>query len=122
VSGPTIRRQVTFHRAARGRKSLKDKRFATPPPAEVPRIPRVAQLLALAHRFDQVLRDGEAASYAELARLAGVSRARVTQIMRLLDLSPAIQEEILVGEAIFTERGLRAAVAEPDWEKQRLLL
>ena len=42
--------------------------------------------------------------------------------MALLDLSPGIQEEILVGEAIFTERGLRAAVAEPDWEKQRLLL
>ena len=63
---------------------------------EVPgRLPRVVRLLALAHRFDHLLRTGQVGSYAELARRGRVSRARVSQIMQLLLLAPAIQEEVL---------------------------
>jgi hypothetical protein len=59
---------------------------APPPPDPVPRI---ARLMALAIRFDRLIREGAGGNYAELARLGGVSRARITQIMNLLNLPPA---------------------------------
>jgi len=58
-------------------------------------VPRIARLLALAIRFDRLLRAEQFRDYAELARLGRVSRARMTQIMKLLDLAPDIQEQIL---------------------------
>ena len=67
-------------------------------PAE--KVPRVARLLALAHKFQAMLDRGEVESMAELARLGRVSRARVTQVMDLLMLAPEIQEEVLAGSAI----------------------
>ena len=59
------------------------------------RIPRVARLLALAHRFDRLIAEGVVADYADLARLGQVSRARISQIMSLRNLAPDIQEAIL---------------------------
>jgi len=65
------------------------------------------------------------ADYAELARLAHVTRARMTQIMNLLHLAPDIQEEILFlprtdgGRAAIHERTLRPITAVVDWRKQR---
>lgn len=44
----------------------------------VGRTPRVSQLMALAIRFDQLIRDGVVKDYADLARLGHISRARVT--------------------------------------------
>jgi hypothetical protein len=81
--------------------------------------------MALAIRFDQLIREGAVADQAELARLGHVSRARVTQIMNLLNLAPDIQEELLFlpaleqGKDALTERDLRAISAELDWEIQR---
>ena len=51
--------------------------------------------MALAIRFDGLIRDGVVADQAELARLGHVTRARVTQIMNLLQLAPDIQEALL---------------------------
>jgi len=51
--------------------------------------------LALAHRFESLIRDGEARDYADLARLGHVTPARITQFMNLLSLAPEIQEAIL---------------------------
>jgi len=85
----------------------------------------VAKLMALAIRFEQLVRDGVVADYAELARLGHVTRARMTQIMNLLNLAPDIQEAILFlprverGKDPVTERDLRALVAEVDWGRQR---
>jgi hypothetical protein len=39
------------------------------------RLPRITRLLALAVRFEGLLRDGTVRDYAELARLGGASRA-----------------------------------------------
>jgi hypothetical protein len=65
-------------------------------PTEHPgRIPRVTRLVALAHRFQGLLARGEVQSMADLARLGGVTRARITQIMDLLLLAPDIQEALL---------------------------
>ena len=59
------------------------------------RAPRVARLLALAHKLDGLVRSGEVAGYGEVARLGQISSARLSQILSLLHLSPEIQECIL---------------------------
>jgi len=84
-------------------------------------IPRIARLMALAIRFDGLLREKTIRDYAELARLGRVTRARMTQIMKLLDLAPDIQEQILFLPNIqgLNERNLRPLVREIDWDAQR---
>jgi hypothetical protein len=81
--------------------------------------------MALAIRFEGMLARGEVNDYAELARIGHVTRARVTQIMNLLNLAPEIQEQILflpeVGEGRdpVKEWQVRPVAAEEDWERQR---
>jgi hypothetical protein len=112
----TIQRKVKL-----GRSSRKPKKGAAAP---VGRPPRVARLMALAIRFDQMIRDGVVADQAELARLGRVSRARVTQIMNLLSLAPDIQESLLFLDATtrgrdrISERELRPITGVADWCKQ----
>jgi hypothetical protein len=83
--------------------------------------------LALAHEIDRRLRIGELSDLATVARRAGLTRARVTQILGLLLLAPDIQEAILSlppftrGRDPLPERALRPLVAEPDWNAQRRL-
>jgi len=98
-----------------------------PAPKKTPskeRVPRIAQLLALAHHFQDLLDRGEVKSMAELARLAGVSRPRITQIMNLTLLAPEIQEEILhlpattSGHDPITERHTRTTLTTPLWHQQ----
>ena len=85
-------------------------------------VPRVARLLALAHKFQGMLDRGEVESMAELARLGRVSRARITQIMDLLMLAPEIQAEVLflqTSSSWVQLRGLLHVCAEPIWKAQR---
>ncbi len=88
------------------------------------RVPRVARLLALAHGFDGLIRSGKIRGWGEAARLAGVTRARMTQIAKLLLLAPSIQEALLSlppvaeGEDPCTERDLRPVVARTEWAEQ----
>jgi hypothetical protein len=96
------------------------------PKPELPgRVPRVARLLALAIKYDRLLRKGVVADLSELARLCQVTQPRMTQIMNLLHLAPDIQEEILnlppalKGRDLVTERDLRPLVALASWSKQR---
>jgi hypothetical protein len=51
-------------------------------------VPRISRLMALAIHFDGLIRDGMVRNFADFARLGGVSRARITQIMNLLNLPP----------------------------------
>jgi hypothetical protein len=85
--------------------------------------PRITQLLALAVRLEQLLANGTAKDYADLARLGGVSRARITQILNLRNLAPAIQEQILFlngngREKDLTERAVRRVSGTLDWRRQ----
>ena len=84
-------------------------------------IPRIARLMALAIRFDGFLRAEEFRDYAEIARLGRVTRARMTQIMKLLNLDPDIQEQILFLPTLrgLNERNLRPIVSRIDWNEQR---
>ena len=63
--------------------------------------------------------------YAELARLSHVTRARVTQIVSLLNLAPDIQEYLLWlpprMECRMTEREMRQIAGEVRWDRQHVL-
>jgi hypothetical protein len=108
---------------ARGSKSD----IVAPPDSATARPPRVTCLLALAHKFEELVRSGAVKDYADLARLGQVSRARMSQILRLLTLAPSIQEYILSlpprreGKEGITERDVRKVVREPRWDRQRVL-
>jgi hypothetical protein len=64
---------------------------------------------------------GRPRDYAELARRGHVTRARMTQIMKLIDLAPDIQEQILFLPPIkgLNERNIRRIVRCIDWSEQR---
>ncbi|WDI40533.1 hypothetical protein [Bremerella sp. P1] len=115
----TIKRKVDFN--ARGRERKRNAR----PSTKGGRVPRVARLMALAIRLDHLIQSGEVTDQAELARVGHVTRARLTQIMNLLQLAPDIQEEILFlpmterGRDPVTERDLRSIAAFVDWKIQR---
>lgn len=89
-----------------------------------PRIPRIARLMALAIKVRDMVDRGEMRDYAEVARLGHVTRARMTQIMNLLNLAPDIQEQILfatpdsAGSAL-AERNLRHVSSAVHWREQR---
>ena len=119
----TIACQVHFQRQARGRRQMD---AGPEPPVRPPgRVPRVARLMALAIRFEEQVRTGVLPSYSALAELAHVTRARVSQIMNLVNLAPDIQEAILLLPR--TERGrdpIHLRLLQPiasiiDWKKQR---
>ncbi|MFO0875123.1 MAG: hypothetical protein U0575_14285 [Phycisphaerales bacterium] len=81
--------------------------------------------MALAIRFDRLLRDGTVRDLSELARLARITQPRATQIMNLTLLAPDIQEQLLSlqgvahGREPIHERRLRSIVSCMDWKEQR---
>jgi hypothetical protein len=81
--------------------------------------------MALAIRFDGLIRDAKVADQSALARLAHVTQPRMTQIMNLLHLAPDIQEEllflppVLMGRSPIHEKMLRPIAAEVAWSRQR---
>src|SRR5262249_36696645 len=83
------------------------------------------RLMALALRFEQLLRAGQITNYSELARLGHVTHARVSQIMNLLHLAPDIHEAILflprteAGRAPIHLRRLPPIDAATAWRKPR---
>jgi hypothetical protein len=87
-------------------------------------IPRTAKLLALAHYYRKLVDDGTVKDYAEIARLTGTSRARISQIISLTFLAPDIQKEILFlppgkhHPKQSKERNLRKALQSLVWKEQ----
>jgi hypothetical protein len=115
---------VHFDRQAHGAKQLQ----AGPLPAEPVvggRLPRVTRLMALALRFDHLVRSGAVQDYATLARLGQVTRARISQIANLLHLAPDLQEALLFlapverGRAPLLLADLQPIAALHDWAQQR---
>jgi len=107
------------------RRAAPTKTDATSPPSgPVGRIPRVARLMALAIKLDGLIRTGEVTNQRHLAAIAHVTPARVSQIMNLLHLAPALQEELLFlppatrGKDVITERQLRTIISRISWREQ----
>jgi DNA invertase Pin-like site-specific DNA recombinase len=87
-----------------------------------PLVPRISRLLALALKMEQMIQGGAVKNYSELAHLGQVSRARITQVMNLLQLAPDIQEEILLGntpEDRLCESDIRKLSGVVRWSEQR---
>ena len=121
----TIEVSVPFQHV--GRVSRKERRSDAESALPPGRAPRVARLMALALRFEELVRTGEVASYSELASLGHVTRARICQIMNLLHLAPDIQEALLFlpptlrGRDATILADLQPIAAAFDWRKQRRL-
>jgi hypothetical protein len=109
----SIETPIHFKRAKAGKKTVAVGPAPEPQSAPPDPISRISRLMALAIHFDGLIRDGVVKNYADLARLGGVSRARITQIMNLLNLPPWKQEELLfldgsdAGRDAVTERKMR---------------
>jgi hypothetical protein len=90
-----------------------------------PHVPRIARLVALAWHIEEQVRSGRLASYAAVARLGHISRARLSQIVSLLHLAPDLQEQVLFlqrptrGRQGPTLRQLLSVAAVLDWHEQR---
>lgn len=128
MSDPTtIQVSVHFRKSNRGRKRMQVGVAPTPRPCAPGRVPLVSKLAALALHIQDLIDQGVVRDFAEVARLGGVTRARVTQVMHLADLAPDIIEDLLflplsqAGRDAITERQLRHIVAETDFERQRRL-
>ena len=89
------------------------------------RIPRIARLMALARHVEELVCSGTVGSYAAAARLGRVSRARMSQIVGLLNLAPDIQEQLLFlvhparGRPAPVLRRVLSVAAALDWDEQR---
>jgi hypothetical protein len=114
-------REWTLDLTRRGRKnvcSLQDDTQAV-------RVPRLARLMALAIRFDGLLRRGAITDQAHLARLGKVSRARISQILNLLHLASDIQEQLLFLPSLHQGRerwhlaDIQPLCRQWNWSRQR---
>jgi hypothetical protein len=123
----TIECEVHFDRQGRGSRKVLETGPKPYRPPESGRVPRVARLMALAIRCEGLIRDGVIENYTEIGRLGHVTRARVSQIMNLLNLAPDIQEEVLFlprtekGRAPIILAQLQPIASTLDWRKQRVL-
>lgn len=120
MSGPAIRYRVRFQgraesrlvapRARRGGQAAQASSDAPTPAARV---------LALAYAVERQVRAGTLRDYRDAARRLGISHARMSQVMALLLLAPALQAEVLSGRSAWREVRLRAACQWANWEQQR---
>jgi hypothetical protein len=124
VAGGTESLGVVTRRVAAGRAvSASPASRRAPKPPRAPRTPRVTELLRKALKWQALLESGAVASQAEIARREGVTRARVTQVMALLRLTPEVQKSILAmprgtERPGLTERGLRRVARAEDPKNQ----
>jgi len=124
--------QVRFSLGTKGRRRVREAPVEAAPPkvvdsAPAPEVvtstepvPKITRLLVLAHHFERLVREEVVKDYAEIARLTGLTRARVTQISNLTLLAPEIQNALLrlsEGSHV-TERSLRPLISLPDWCSQ----
>ncbi len=78
--------------------------------------------LALAHYVEQKVESGQIHDYAHKAKILGITRARMAQVLKLLFLAPRIQEALLAGNLDISERQLRPVLRHALWEEQEALV
>jgi hypothetical protein len=117
VSEKGFRVEIPVHikRDQRARKVLAEREA----PKSGDSVPRIARLLALAHKWEGMVRRGET-DYAELARRHGLSSARVSQVCSLTLLAPEIEESVVLSSSL-SRQCLAAMAARPLWREQRRL-
>lgn len=114
----TVQRQVVVNTTRR--RNAADKCSLLPGSVQ-----RVSEVMALAIRFDQLIRSGQVKGVRQLAEIGHISQPRVSQILALVLLAPDIQEQLLFlplseenSDTVF-EKQVRPLTLEIDWMKQR---
>jgi len=100
--------------------------FFVPPRASDQPSRQYRNPIVVAQGWQRMLDKGECASRADLVRQLGVSRARVTQVLGLLDFVPEVLEAVIgLGDPLsgpfVTERRLRPLLKLPAEEQGRVL-
>lgn len=120
----TIECKIHFNAEGKGaRKTVQT--GPAPKEYEAGRVPRVSRLLALALKFDRLIREGKLDNYARLAELGAITRARASQVMGLVNLAPDIIEALLhLPRTLRGRDSLKLADLLPltqilDWNQQR---
>ena len=104
-----------------GNKKQKVSKIAPCSGKRTEKLPHITRLLALAYHLQDLIEKGVVQDYADIARLSGLSRARLSQIMNLALLDPQIQEEILCSGSFpekTKDQDLRAVLKSPVWKEQ----
>lgn len=87
--------------------------------------PSVRKTLLLAHQLEQHLALGKIKDLSQASAWMGISHSRLSHIIGLLNLSPAIQAEIMSEDSTslsnIPEHKLRNISAEADWNEQAIL-
>ena len=109
-----LKRRVPVGRVVNAVPPRKDR----PKAPKKPRTPHVVRLLRKATEWRRLLASGGASTQAEIARREGLTRARVTQVLGLLKLTPEIRKHVLSmpstnGHCPLSERSLRPLVGQP---------
>ena len=85
--------------------------------------PKLRQYLVLAYQIQETLEKDAKLTSKQIAEWLNMSPPRICQIMDILLLCPALQQEILLSEnkklLSLGEYNVREIVKEPLWEKQR---
>jgi hypothetical protein len=121
MTNSTVEIQFQLHASRPPKRESPEQTVVSRPGA----LPRITQVLATAIQFEQMIAEGEARHYADLARLGCITRERVSQIMELLWLAPDIQQEILelppttLGRFPIGEVAVRHVASNMDWTRQR---
>jgi hypothetical protein len=118
----TVRLQPTVRQIQRSPRKLA---AVTTPTLRQGSLPRISRALALALHFQQMIERGEVRTYTDLARLAAVSKERISQLMMLNWLAPDIQDAVLnlpptfAGRFPISETKMREIAKQPNWAEQR---
>jgi hypothetical protein len=84
--------------------------------------PKLRQYLVLAYQIQDMLERDSAITAKRIAEWLGMTPPRICQILDLLLLCPAIQQDILLSKDKklynFGEYNVRTIIKEPLWEKQ----
>lgn len=87
--------------------------------------PRLRKNLLLAYQIEELISEGKAKDFTQAARWLNITKARLSQIMGLLNLAPSIQEEILFNDSDnlrkITVQDILPITAESDWDRQTSL-
>jgi predicted XRE-type DNA-binding protein len=114
----------SLHRVQRQHKRCFVTELQAASPEPVRRPARIAFMLALGHQIERMVSARRVRDQAEVARLLGLTRARITQLVNLTRLAPDLQDVVLGLEAIdglepMSERELRQLSSIQNWQEQR---
>ena len=106
MSDLTVRFSVRFGRQRETEPPAPSRPEKKEPEPTTPTATRLARQLALAHHVERLVELGAIKKHAAAARALGVSRARIAQVMCLLQLSPELQAVVLAGR-VTSEQAVR---------------